>query len=280
MGFWDWVNGKLAKGNRMVVAKQEQTVKKSRQRGIPAEYERWEDEWQSGLGASVFNTANELKDFLELYQIHPWVYSAVTAISTAAAGVPYQVLDGKEKEVKYEEICSTLCNPNPHQVWFEFIEQTFIYLELTGNCFWEEVKDENGNVLALYPLRPDKMKILPHPKTKVMGYIYEPRPGHEILYSPTEITHIKYHSSLDEYWGISPAYAAQNSLILDMYATSYNKKFFTNSAVPEGVLETEGSISDQTYRRLRQEWIKRHQGVGKAFEIAILEEGLKYKPIG
>lgn len=279
MGLWDWVTGKNRKGNALA-ATMEREVQKKRQAGVPEDYERFEDAWPTGLAANVFNTANELKDFLELYQIHPWIYSAVTAISTACAGVPYQVLDEKGHEVKDDEIVHTLGDPNPHQVWFDFMEVTFTYLELTGNCFWEEVKDEKGNVLAIYPLRPDKVKIVPHPKTKVAGYIYEPVPGREIFYSPTEVTHIKYHSSLDEYWGISPAYAAQNSIILDMYSTAYNKKFFTNSAVPEGVLETDGSISDQTYRRLRQEWIKRHQGVGKAFELAILEEGLKYKPIG
>lgn len=258
-----------------------QAVQKKVQQGIPALYERWEEEHPTGLDANtLINQANELRDFLELFQIHPWVYSAISATATAMASIPYQVLDEKDEEIKDKEICSVLCNPNPHQVWYELMETTGIYLEGAGNCFWEEVKDDKGNVLAIYPLRPDKMRILPHPKTKVAGYIYSPVPGREILYAPSEITHIKYASALDEYWGISPAYAAQNSIILDMYATAYNKQFFGNSAVPEGVLETEGSLSDQTYRRLKLDWMKRHRGVKNAFELAILEEGLKYKPIG
>lgn len=247
---------------------------------VPDQYERFEDEDGYGFRADSVNPNNELADFLKLYEVHPWVYSCVYARATAAAQVEHQVIDEKGERVEKDDICKMLCRPNPHQVWFEFIEVYEMYKLLTGNVFVEEVRDKDGKLYALYLLRPDKMRILPHPKAKVAGYVYEPMPGKEILFSPDEITHVKLASSSDEYWGVGPGYAAQNSIILDIYATTYNKNFFRNSAVPEGVLETEGSISDNTYKRLRLDWMKRHRGVSKAFEVAILEEGLKYKPIG
>lgn len=248
--------------------------------GYPEDIERWEHEENIEIDSNFLNAQNELKDFLLLYQVHPWIFSSVSAIATAAASVEHRVVNQDKEEQKEESICKTLCRPNPHMVWFELMELSMCYLELTGNVFWEEVKDDKGNLIAIYPLRPDKVRILPHPKTKVAGYIYEPRPGTHILFGKDDITHIKYASPLDEYWGISPAYAAQNSVILDFNATTYNKKFFTNSAVPEGVLQTENTLSDEAYRRLRLSWLKRHRGNKNAFELGILEEGLKYVPIG
>lgn len=274
MGFKNWIIKQLGISEEV-----QMSIAKKKQTAIPTEYERWDDPDPSGMRPDWINPTNELRDFLSLYQVHPWVYSCITAIATTSAGVPWRILKN-EKEDKKAEIGDILRRPNPHQVWQQFIEQIQIYMESCGNAFIEEVRDNKGKLYAMYVLRPDKIKILPHPKVKVAGYIFEPSPGREILFSEKEITHLYYQSSIDDYWGISAAYAAQNSLILDINATTYNKKFFTNSAIPEGVLETEGSISDQTYKRLKLDWAKRHRGVMNAFELAILEEGLKYRPIG
>lgn len=245
----------------------------------PADYERYDYNEADTYRSNRVNPSAEILDFLALYQVNPHVYACVNAIATAIASVDFQILKKGVNVDPDHEVFQKLQKPNPHQVWFELQETTASYLELCGNAFWEEVRDDKYNLLALYPLRPDKMRIIPHPKIKVAGYIYCPRPGIEILYGRDEITHFKYFSSTDEYWGVSPAYAAQNSIILDVYATAYNKKFFQQSAIPEGVLETAGQISDASYQRLRQDWARRHRGIDKSFEIAILEEGLTYKPL-
>lgn len=257
-----------------------QTLRKAVQ-GDPADYERYDVHEADSMRSNRVNPGTEMTDFLQLYHVNPHVYSCVSAISTAMASLEWQILKNGVEVDPDHAFMKKLAAPNPDQVWYDFSEGTNGYLELCGNAFWEEVRDPaTYDLIALYLLRPDKMKIIPHPKVKVAGYIYEPRPGTEIIFGRDEITHFKYYSPLDEYWGISPSYAAQNSIILDIYSTSYNKKFFQNSAVPEGVLETEGNISDQTFQRLKQDWAKKHRGLDKTFEVAILEEGLHYKPIG
>jgi HK97 family phage portal protein len=246
----------------------------------PEDYERYDYNQADTYRSNRVNPSAEILDFLALYQVNPHIYACVNAVATAIASVEFQLQKGGVKVAPGHEVHNLLMKPNPHQVWYELQEMTIGFAELCGNAFWEKVRDDKGKLLAFYPLRPDKVRIIPHPKVKVAGYIYCPRPGIEILYGRDEIVHWKYFSSTDEYWGVSPAYAAQNAVILDIYSTAYNKKFFQSSAVPEGVLETAGTISDATYQRLRQDWAKRHRGVENAFELAILEEGLTYKPIG
>jgi HK97 family phage portal protein len=245
----------------------------------PDDYERFDYNQADTYRSNRVNPSAEILDFLALYQVNPHVYACVNAIATAIASVDFQITKKGIKQETSHDVHQLMMKPNPYQVWYELQEMQTAYEELCGNSFLEKVRDNTGKLVAFFPLRPDKMRIIPHPKMKVAGYIYCPRPGIEILYGRDEIVHNKYFSSTDEYWGVSPAYAAQNSVILDIYSTAYNKKFFQKGAVPEGVLETAGSISDSTFQRLRQEWSKRHQGVENAFELAILEEGLQYKPI-
>ena len=58
----------------------------------------------------------------------------------------------------------------------------------------------------------------------------------------------------------------------------YGAKFFANGAAPGGVLEHPGTIKDP--QRVRESWQSTFGGSGNANKIAVLEEGMKYTPIG
>lgn len=244
------------------------------------------ERWEYDPGGAGHKPLTDLKDFMALFATHPWVYACVNAIASAIASIPFKILR-KGQEIKLDEesgsVAQFLKQPNPHQTWFELMETTMIYLELTGNCFWEEVKQTSAEgakqLLAVYPLRPDRMKIHPHPKHKIGGYRYVPARGSDIIYAREDITHIKYTNPLDEYWGISPGWAAQNSLALDFYSLAYSKSYFKRGAEPGFVLETDEELGEDAYNRLIDAWLKRHKGVENAHMPAILEEGLKYKAI-
>lgn len=219
----------------------------------------------------------DLVTFLSLYSSHPWVHVCAQAISTAAASVPFEIRKGG-KTVEAEEHAPFLKMPNPYMTWFDLIETTFLYLELGGNCYWEIVKKDN-EIIALYPLRPDRMRILPDPRNKIAGYEFNPGNGDHITFKPEEILHLKYTDARNEFYGVPPVSAVKNEITLDFNATNWNKNFFVGGAEPGGVLQTDKSLTQQAYARLREQWYKRHRGIDNAHEIAILEEGLKYQQI-
>ena len=221
----------------------------------------------------------EFEDYLRLYTSQPAVYVCAGRIARSAASVDYQILKNG-KEVKAKDLKNLLRRPNPYQTWCDLIERTFLHLELTGNSFWEVLRDpKTKEIVAIFNLMPHKMKILPHKKQFVSGYIYVPMPGQEVLYDASEIIHLKYQDPMDDYWGAAPTMAASNSITLDFWATAWNKKFFKNGAEPGGALETDQPLSQTAYDRLRATWFQRHQGLKNAHIPAILEEGLKYRPI-
>ena len=55
-------------------------------------------------------------------------------------------------------------------------------------------------------------------------------------------------------------------------------KFFTNDAAPGGVLEHPGVLKNPD--KVRESWNKLFRGSANSHQIAVLEEGLKYQPIG
>ena len=59
----------------------------------------------------------------------------------------------------------------------------------------------------------------------------------------------------------------------------YTANILDKGALPLGILETDGRLSDITAKRLRQSWESIYGGVKNSGKTVILEEGLKYKPL-
>ena len=71
---------------------------------------------------------------------------------------------------------------------------------------------------------------------------------------------------------------AKNAIGMAIACEEYGAKFFANGAAPGGVLEHPGTIKDPS--RVRESWQSTFGGSGNANKIAVLEEGMKYTPIG
>lgn len=223
---------------------------------------------------------SELADFLDLYAKHPWVYVCASAVASAAASVKFE-LKSKGEVVQPDEVGQYMMRPNPHMTWFDLIETTLLHMELSGNAYWEVIRglEGDGKVEVIYPMRPDRMKIVPDAKKKIDHYEYQIDGKPVGKLEPESVLHLKYTSAKDEFYGTPPIASGQSEVILDFYMTSWNKDFFKRGAEPGGVLETDQVLSDTTWNRIRTWWNKRHKGVDKTHEIAILEGGLKYKQV-
>jgi len=222
------------------------------------------------------------EDYAIAYSQVVWVYACVSTISTAIAGTPLKVYRQTAKSIEEISDCRLarlLSAANPHISSYDLWEATASYLELSGNCYWEIERDDEGAPISIYPMRPDHVKVVPDREEFVRGYIYEVN-GRSVSLGADEVIHFKYFNPASEYYGLGPIAAIRNSIIVDQYSVAYNKAFFKNGAHPGGVLETESSLGEEAFNRLRKQWEEGHKGASRAHRVAVLEDGLKYKPVG
>ncbi|MBZ0295458.1 MAG: phage portal protein, partial [Anaerolineae bacterium] len=128
-----------------------------------------------------------------VYQQSPWVYVSVNRIAEAAALVPLRVLrvsGDQQTEVVRHPLEVLLDAPNPYLSRFELFEQTVAMLELTGNAYWFIGGDAAGQPAQIWPLRPDRVSIVPDPEAYVRGYIYE-IDGQRIPLAAEEVVHFR-----------------------------------------------------------------------------------------
>ena len=101
--------------------------------------------------------------------------------------------------------------------------------------------------------------------------------GSTVYLDPSEVLHIP-GLGFDGLVGYSPIAMAKNAIGMAIACEEYGAKFFANGAAPGGVLEHPGTIKDP--QRVRESWQSTFGGSGNANKIAVLEEGMKYTPIG
>ena len=139
-------------------------------------------------------------------------------------------------------------------------------------------------MIALYPLMPNKMTV-DRDQSGRLFYSYQrgtEDPGaigssSRVTLSPSDVLHIP-GLGFDGLIGYSPIAMAKNAIGLAIATEEYGAKFFANGAAPSGVLEHPGTIKDP--QRVKESWNSAYQGSANAHKIAVLEEGMKYTPIG
>ncbi|HHY08787.1 MAG TPA: phage portal protein [Corynebacteriales bacterium] len=207
------------------------------------------------------------------------VYACVRILSETLASLPlhtYKHTDrGKEKALEHKLYYLLHDEPNPEMTSFVFRETLMSHLLLWGNAYAQIIRDGRGNVLALYPLLPDKMTV-DRTSTGEIYYEYQKDTGSVILRS-YEVFHIP-GLGFDGLVGYSPIAMAKNAIGMAIATEEYGAKFFANGANPGGVLEHPGIVKDP--KRIRDSWNEVYQGSSNAHRIAVLEEGMKFQTIG
>ena len=217
------------------------------------------------------------------------VYSCVRILSETLAGLPLHVYryndsGGKEKYLKHPLYKLLHDEPNPEMTSFAFRETLMSHLLLWGNAYAQIIRNARGEVIALYPLMPNKMTVDRDSKGRLF-YLYTrtsddaPTLGDDsqVYLSPSEVLHIP-GLGFDGLIGYSPIAMAKNAVGLAIATEEYGAKFFANGAAPGGVLEHPGTIKDP--QKVKESWNSAYQGSQNAHRVAVLEEGMKYQPIG
>ncbi len=213
------------------------------------------------------------------------VYSCVRILAEAVAGLPLHFYKYNNDGSKSKAIDSNLYHllhdePNPEMSSFVFRETLMTHLLLWGNAYAQIIRNGKGEVIALYPLMPNKMSV-DRDENGVLYYTYqrsqeEGKESGTVTLSTRDVLHIP-GLGFDGLVGYSPIAMAKNAIGLAIATEEYGAKFFANGAAPSGVLEHPGTIKDPA--RLRENWNATFGGSANSGKVAVLEEGMKYTPI-
>lgn len=165
---------------------------------------------------------------------------------------------------------------------FVFRETLMTHLLLWGNAYAQIIRNGKGEIIALYPLMPNRMTVDRDDKGQLY-YEYQTSKdeahtmkGSSVRLKPTDVFHVP-GLGFDGLVGYSPIAMAKNAIGMAIACEEYGAKFFANGATPSGILEHPGVLKDPG--KVRDSWNVTFGGSGNANKVAVLEEGMKYTPI-
>ena len=209
------------------------------------------------------------------------LYTVCKIISETLATLSWDLLNFDEEDnfssATTDPLYNFILKPNSWITRFALIETITFHAALLGNGYGKIIRNAGGFVVEIEPMDSDSVRPI-RDKANRLYYEYTTPTGQKELYFDYEILHIKCMSyNGDE--GLNPIAINRETLGVAKNAAKYLNKFYQNGTFLGGTIETEEILEDEVVKRLRTSWEKRYQGSNKSGIVAILEQGMKFKPI-
>ena len=236
-------------------------------------------------------TARRYDQFAEEgYRKNVVAYRAVNQVTRAAASVPWRLFRrgrmGTREAVAAHGLLALLARPNPMQARAEFFEAVTGFLLIAGNSFIEAA-GAGERPRELWPLRPDRMKVIAGKTGLPKGYVFslagaERRWDADPVSGASPILHLRSFNPLDDWYGLSPIEAAAFSIDQRNESDKWNMALLQNGARPSGALVYEpkdapANLSDEQFARLRDEIARQYGGARNAGRPMLLDGGLSWR---
>lgn len=203
------------------------------------------------------------------------VFSCVKVLAESVGMLPLNIKEKSENGLNNanDSILHQLFKfgVNDFQTAQEWKETVVAHLALRGNHY-SFINRVNGIVHELLPLNPASVK----PKLNddwSVEYEVTFANGHKETFTSEKIFHVRLFS-LDGLNGLSPISAAKNSLGLAKATEKHGAKLFANAATPSGGFATEKTLTDEQYKRVKDQ-LDDYKGEN-AHKNLILEGGLAW----
>jgi HK97 family phage portal protein len=252
-----------------------------------SELRRWPDSTPLGMpiGASIqsyiTNWSKTGRNITpENARESPTVYACVRLIAQTLARMEICVsrldADGFPQPNKRHPVWKLLnVRPNDYQTAFQFKETLFQNVLLYGNGFARIERDRAGRPIRMHLMRPDLTYLYRDPVTQEAVYQFMNAGVEAQRMVGYDVIHIAGPSS-DGMLGEPLIYLCREVIAIEIDANEYVSSFFRNSGRPGGYIEHPTTLSDESYKRLKESWQDVYGGSSNAWKTALLEGGAKF----
>lgn len=213
----------------------------------------------------------------------PTVFSCVRVIASAVAQLPLKLyrLDSEHKSEAIDhplyEVLHDISNPEMTQYELRYL-LTAHYL-LWGNAYAEIQRNDRGEVIALWPLQPWRMRVDRDDRRR-LRFIYDGGKK-EWLYDPALPPIFRLHvNALDGITGRSVVSVLREAMGLTSALQTFGSTFFKNGSSFGGVLSSDQDLDEDQVKDIREKIAAYHQSAEKAHRFLVLGAGFKYSQIG
>ncbi len=211
------------------------------------------------------------------------VYACVEELASSASEprlAAYRKGQPEPEKLDEHPVLDLFDRPNPFLSRYGLMSSLVMHRSLAGNAYIEKVRSRAGKVVELWLLRPDRVKVIPHPTRFISGYEY--RIGdHSSIIDANDIIHIKSNHPLDDYYGMPPLAPAAQRVDVDNWMRQFTASFFQNAGVPAGILNIKQALDQDQRSQLREQYRNSFGGGAGWHSLMVLDNAeAEYMALG
>ncbi len=197
-----------------------------------------------------------------------------------------RVLLGGREEVTDHPLARLFLRPNRVQDWYQFAGMMERSIGLKSNAYALVLRDRSGVPTELLPFNPDKVIVLEAADGSIF-YQFAPtglfelsifdglRRAYEGFRVPAEHVFHMHELGFNMLLGTSRIGFAAEAVGLTLGQEQQAGRWIGNGARPSVVLTTDGKLTPEAARRIKQDWEDLFAGLANTGRTAVLEQGLK-----
>jgi HK97 family phage portal protein len=246
-----------------------------RTHAVAATVQTWED------GRQVQPPYSYDRNARQGYMLDEMVYACVEFRATSAGEPPVCAYKpGSDEKLDSHPSLDLLNHPNPFMGRSRFWASVLMSQDIGGNAYVEKVRSASGKVVELWPLRPDRVTVIPSATTHIGGYNYQL--GGQPFYMPAaDVIHFRTRHPLDDYYGLPPIAVGANRIDLDVWVRQFTQAFFRNAGVPSGLINIVRQMSNDERDTVRRTFRDSYSGSDGWHNLLVLDGGqATYEPMG
>jgi HK97 family phage portal protein len=209
--------------------------------------------------------ASESEAQADLYTKLSWIQTAIETVAQMAAASAFEVRKRQgegDTAIANHPFEVLLQQPNELQSRFEFLEATFSYRRLTGNCYWwlnRSGPDAEPEEIWIIP--SNQIQPVPDGKLYIRGYKYDPGDGRTITLEPWEIVHHKVFNPSNKFVGLSAVQSLNIGARGDLAAQTWSTNFYAkDNAKVAGILAFADPIDPTVWEKMQKETARQYGG--------------------
>ncbi len=237
--------------------------------------------WDEGRAPNY--TERHFENYVnEGYKRNELIYTCLTTNAETAASVSLKVYSkGDHEEIEDSPLQALLDRPHPFLSEYDFWALTSIYEDLAGVAYWQKIRNKAGEVIALWPFRPDWMKPIYSSVDFISGYLYCIPGEPEIEIKPRDVLVFKLNwDVLDMRQAISPMGAAARVGDVDNAITDYLKILEERGFQPASVISSKLQLTDEAVDDIIRRLKERYGGLRKSEVPLILDNDASFQKTG
>lgn len=253
----------------------------------------WPLAGSTGTAPRIFNQLPSRLDLIgssatysQLYWSQPWVYSVINKIVRGVSRLDLKTYEFDESRTPKEDPTAVpakvLRAPYPRAGAFQLKEFIMGSLCVYGNATLVKFRGGSGRTpQELWPMPFQNVTIIEGREQPIAAYQYQATLGGKpITFLPEDVLHFSWFNPDGKPWGRSPLEALAATLALEDAGQRYSLSYLGNNARPASFIVSENKLTKEQRDTLKVEIESAYGGPDNAGKVALLDNGLDWKPIG